>query len=107
MGAIAVRGKRTLIFDVDASQFTASGAPCSLCGDRQDVSRRLSFVRVREKLGDHSEPVAFLCPDCVARAMIQAERCGLWRQLSRSVAAAVKGVLTRKKPRNLRARAES
>ena len=95
--ALARTGRRELIFDVDGSQYGPWGAPCSLCNVRQDPTvALLSFVRVREKLGDHSEHVAYLCPDCVARAMIQVERCGLWRQLSGAVAAAVKRVLSRR-----------
>ena len=95
---LAKRGKRELIFDVDRSQFLPTGSPCSICGERQDpFGRHVSFVRVREKLGDHSEPVAWLCPDCVARAMIQVERHGLWKQLSGAVAAAVARVLARKR----------
>lgn len=97
--ALASRGKRALIFDVDAAQYGDAGAPCSLCGVRQVPAVLLSFVRVRQKLGDHSKELAWLCPDCVARAMIQVERCGLWRQLSAAVATAVKRVLTRKAER--------
>lgn len=70
-----------LIFDGDGSQY-AGEEPCTSCGERQQIHCPPTvFVRIRRAQRTNSaasREVAWLCPDCVARAMLQIERLGLW-----------------------------
>lgn len=97
--AIEVRGKRrSLIFDVDGSQYAPGGSPCTLCGCRQDAfddRAPRAFVRVREKVDHGSVVVAQLCPDCIARAVVRVDRHQLWAWVSRPVQVAILAMVKR------------
>lgn len=86
---------RKLVFDGDASQTTArdfGGEPCTLCHGRPPT-----LIRVREKVAGGTQPVAFVCPDCVARMFVQVERLSLWHTVSGVVLRAIHKVLLKKR----------
>lgn len=98
MGDLARTPKRRLVFDVDGSQYTDSGAPCTICGARQVIweGGPRSFVRIREKIPLGTRIVAYVCPECVGRLFLQTERLRLWNQVSGTVRAAIRRVLMRR-----------
>lgn len=91
--------KTTLIFDGDGAQYLSSGDPCSLCGCRQTPwGKPRAFIRVRRKVNPGaSKQVAQLCPDCIARAVLQVERLSLWSEVSPAVRAAVKRMINKRR----------
>lgn len=88
-----------LVFDGDGSQFMPTGHPCSLCRVRQTptFTPPHSFVRVRERIQGGTVERAWLCPDCVARATMVANRLGYWKQCSVAVRSAMRRMFNRAK----------
>jgi hypothetical protein len=94
-----VGGGEGLIFDVDGAQYLPTGEPCTVCGVHQGIEHPpRALVRIRRKAGGRSTEVAFLCPDCVGRAMIQINRCNLLGQMSPAVRAALRRMINAKLP---------
>lgn len=91
---------KDLIFDADGSQYAGGGA-CTACGNQQGIES--GFVRVRERHPGTGAPGvitsvqrAWLCPDCIGRALLVVMRHGWQRHMS----PAVRGALRRAFDRN-------
>lgn len=93
--ALATDSPDRLVFDADGSQFLPSGEPCSLCGIRMSTvgmwspSNPRAFIRVRRKVPGGTDPVAMLCPTCIARALLQVGRHDLLKYVNPTVLAAI------------------
>lgn len=88
--------KRPLVFDGDGTHNGPNSESCTLC-QKDDTPWGHVVIRVREKIEGGTRPVALLCPDCIARAVLQVERLGLWRHVSRVVMMAIRDRLWGKK----------
>lgn len=100
MSDLVKPGKRALIFDGDGARYIPGDSPCTLCGTPQEIDTAPRvFIRVREKLAHGTREVALLCPDCIARAVLQVERLSLWRDVSGAVRAAIQRMIAKRRKR--------
>lgn len=92
-------GKRELVFDADASQY-CGGDRCALCNSKQFIDKPpRGFVRIRRKVTGGTEPIAHLCANCIARALLVVERSGYWRDVNPTVLAAIERLIVRNRGR--------
>lgn len=87
-----------VVFDGDGSQYIPGHSqPCTLCGIWQGIVRPpTTFVRVRRRVDGGTREVAWLCPDCIGRAMIQVNRLGLLRQMRPTVRGALRRMINKR-----------